>query len=52
MSGSGIFKSEDPAQRAKAIVDATTHYDDPKLIAELSKGLGKAMDEHRRPQTR
>ena len=42
--GSGIFKSEDPARRAKAIVDATTHYDDPKLIAELSKGLGKAMD--------
>jgi len=41
--GSGIFKSEDPARRAKAIVDATTHYDDPKLIAELSKGLGKAM---------
>ncbi len=41
--GSGIFKSEDPAKRAKAIVDATTHYDDPKLIAELSKGLGKAM---------
>jgi len=42
--GSGIFKSEDPAKRAKAIVDATTHYDDPKLIAELSKGLGKAME--------
>lgn len=41
--GSGIFKSEDPAIRAKAIVDATTHYDDAKLIAELSKGLGKAM---------
>src|ERR1035437_3425781 len=42
--GSGIFKSEDPAPRAKAIVDATTHFDDHKLIAELSKGLGKAMD--------
>ena len=42
--GSGIFKSEDPAKRAKAIVDATTHYDDPHLIAELSKGLGKAME--------
>ncbi|MHB9036828.1 MAG: pyridoxal 5'-phosphate synthase lyase subunit PdxS [Armatimonadota bacterium] len=42
--GSGIFKSEDPAPRAKAIVDATTHYMDFKLIAELSKGLGKAMD--------
>ena len=42
--GSGIFKSEDPAKRAKAIVDATTHYQDAHLIAELSKGLGKAME--------
>ncbi len=42
--GSGIFKSEDPARRAKAIVDATTHYMDFKLIVELSKGLGKAME--------
>ena len=42
--GSGIFKSEDPAPRAKAIVDATTHYMDFALIAELSKGLGKAME--------
>ena len=42
--GSGIFKSEDPAQRAKAIVDATTHFDNADLIAELSKGLGKAME--------
>lgn len=42
--GSGIFKSDDPAPRAKAIVDATTHYTDFKLIAELSKGLGKAME--------
>ncbi|MCL5104532.1 MAG: pyridoxal 5'-phosphate synthase lyase subunit PdxS [Armatimonadetes bacterium] len=42
--GSGIFKSEDPASRAKAIVDATTHFDDAKLIGELSKGLGKAME--------
>lgn len=42
--GSGIFKSEDPAHRAKAIVDATTHYMDFKLIVELSKGLGKAME--------
>jgi pyridoxal 5'-phosphate synthase pdxS subunit len=41
--GSGIFKSEDPAARAKAIVRATTHYDDPKLLAEVSSGLGKAM---------
>lgn len=42
--GSGIFKSEDPAKRAKAIVDATTHYDKPEVIAELSKGLGNAME--------
>ncbi|MCE5198670.1 MAG: pyridoxal 5'-phosphate synthase lyase subunit PdxS [Armatimonadota bacterium] len=42
--GSGIFKSENPAARAKAIVDATTHFMDFKLIAELSKGLGKAME--------
>ncbi|HVL48077.1 MAG TPA: pyridoxal 5'-phosphate synthase lyase subunit PdxS [Candidatus Thermoplasmatota archaeon] len=41
--GSGIFKSSDPAARAKAIVEATTHYDDPKVIAEVSKGLGDAM---------
>ncbi|ADH97564.1 pyridoxal 5'-phosphate synthase lyase subunit PdxS [Salisediminibacterium selenitireducens] len=41
--GSGIFKSEDPAKFAKAIVEATTHYDDFKLIAEVSKGLGSAM---------
>lgn len=41
--GSGIFKSGDPARRAKAIVEATTHYNDPKIIAEVSKGLGEAM---------
>jgi pyridoxal 5'-phosphate synthase pdxS subunit len=41
--GSGIFKSENPAARAKAIVQATTHYNDPKLLAEISKGLGSAM---------
>lgn len=41
--GSGIFKSGDPAKRAKAIVEATTHYSDPKIIAEVSKGLGEAM---------
>jgi len=41
--GSGIFKSEDPASRAKSIVLATTHYDDPKVLAEASKGLGDAM---------
>jgi len=41
--GSGIFKSTDPAPRAKAIVEAVTHFDDPKVIAEVSKGLGDAM---------
>lgn len=41
--GSGIFKSGDPAQRAAAIVKATTFYDDPKVIAEVSRGLGEAM---------
>lgn len=41
--GSGIFKSDNPAVRAKAIVEATTHYNDPKVIAEVSKGLGEAM---------
>jgi len=41
--GSGIFKSSDPKARAKAIVSAVTHYDDPATIAEVSKGLGEAM---------
>ena len=41
--GSGVFKSDDPATRAKAIVQATTHYQDPAIIAEVSKGLGMAM---------
>jgi len=41
--GSGIFKSEDPALRAKAIVQATTHFEDAELIAEVSRGLGEAM---------
>ena len=41
--GSGIFKSEDPPRRARAIVEATTHYDDPAIIAKVSKGLGKPM---------
>ena len=41
--GSGIFKSEDPLPRAKAIVMAVTHYDDPKVLAEVSEGLGSAM---------
>ena len=41
--GSGIFKSEDPAERAKAIVMATTHYDNPDVVAKASEGLGDAM---------
>jgi len=41
--GSGIFKSADPARRAKAIVEATTHFRDAKLVAEVSRGLGEAM---------
>jgi len=41
--GSGIFKSGNPAQRAAAIVKATTFFDDPKVIAEVSRGLGEAM---------
>jgi pyridoxal 5'-phosphate synthase pdxS subunit len=42
--GSGIFKSEDPLKRAKAIVAATTYFDKPEILAEVSAGLGKAMD--------
>jgi pyridoxal 5'-phosphate synthase pdxS subunit len=42
--GSGIFKSEDPAIRAKAIVEATTHYKNAEVIAKVSEGLGKAME--------
>ncbi|VVB53111.1 Pyridoxal 5'-phosphate synthase subunit PdxS [uncultured archaeon] len=41
--GSGIFKSSDPSRRAKAIVEATLHFDDPKLLAKVSRGLGDAM---------
>jgi pyridoxal 5'-phosphate synthase pdxS subunit len=41
--GSGIFKSGDPAKRAKAIVESVTHYNDPKILAEISKNLGEAM---------
>ena len=41
--GSGIFKSGDAAKRAKAIVRATTHFRDPKVLAECSEGLGEAM---------
>jgi pyridoxal biosynthesis lyase PdxS len=42
-SDSGIFKSGDPARRAAAIVKATTFYDDPDMIAKVSRGLGEAM---------
>jgi pyridoxal 5'-phosphate synthase pdxS subunit len=41
--GSGIFKSENPERTANAIVQATTHFDNPKIIAEVSKGLGTPM---------
>ena len=41
--GSGIFKSSDPARRAKAIVEATTHYQDAAIVARVSQGLGDAM---------
>lgn len=41
--GSGIFKSGDPARRAKAIVEAVTHYNDPKVLAEVSRNLGEPM---------
>jgi pyridoxal 5'-phosphate synthase pdxS subunit len=41
--GSGIFKSSDPATRARAIVEATTHFEDPSRVARASEGLGTAM---------
>ncbi|HEX6659915.1 MAG TPA: hypothetical protein VF065_17610, partial [Ilumatobacter sp.] len=41
--GSGIFKSDDPAPRAKAIVEATTHFQDPAILAKVSRGLGTPM---------
>ena len=41
--GSGIFKSDDPAPRARAIVEATTNYRDPVILAKVSRGLGRAM---------
>ncbi len=42
--GSGIFKSENPQKRAEAIVKATTYYNDPNVLAEVSEELGEAMD--------
>jgi pyridoxal 5'-phosphate synthase pdxS subunit len=41
--GSGIFKSEDPATRANAIVKATTHFNDPAVLAQISRNLGEPM---------
>jgi len=41
--GSGIFKSSDPAKRAKAIVQATTHFTDPAVLVRVSEDLGEAM---------
>jgi pyridoxal 5'-phosphate synthase pdxS subunit len=41
--GSGIFKSEDPARRARAIVEATAHFNDPQIVAKVSRGLGEPM---------
>jgi pyridoxal 5'-phosphate synthase pdxS subunit len=41
--GSGIFKSQDPPARARAIVEATTHFEDPERVARASEGLGEAM---------
>jgi len=41
--GSGIFKSGDPVKRARAIVQAVTHYNDPQILAEISRGLGEPM---------
>ena len=42
--GSGIFKSENPLKMAKAIVDATTHFNNPEILAKISRGLGSAMN--------
>ena len=41
--GSGIFKSDDPAPRARAMVEATTNFADPAMLAKVSRGLGNAM---------
>ncbi|MFC1615733.1 pyridoxal 5'-phosphate synthase lyase subunit PdxS, partial [Patescibacteria group bacterium] len=42
--GSGIFKSSNPPERAKAIVEATLHFEDPEVLARCSRGLGEAME--------
>ena len=41
--GSGIFKSEDPPRFARAIVEATAHFEDPEILVKVSRGLGDAM---------
>ena len=41
--GSGIFKSENPQRMAEAIVKATTHYNEPGILADISRGLGESM---------
>ena len=41
--GSGIFKSTDPAKRAKAMVQAVAHFNDPKILAQVSEDLGEPM---------
>ena len=41
--GSGVFKSDDPAARAKAIVEATTYFNDPDVLAKVTRGLGEPM---------
>jgi pyridoxal 5'-phosphate synthase pdxS subunit len=41
--GSGIFKSENPSRKASAIVEATTHFEDPEVLAKVSRGLGNPM---------
>ena len=44
--GSGIFKSSDPEKRAKAMVQAVTHYKDPKILSDVSEDLGEPMVSH------
>ena len=48
--GSGIFKSDNPAARARAIVEATTHFNDPGLLAKVSRGIGETDARHLRRQ--
>ena len=49
--GSGIYKSGDPAGRARAIVEAATHYRDPEVLARVSRGLKEAMPASRCPRS-